>query len=226
MFRDDLKAALTRAEQLQSDLARAEGRAESSEEEVKGLRAQLASQQRDLERLRKKVQEQERRPATPPQKKRGGPLVMMLLVVFALTIGGGIAGFLLMRAKAPTPAAPVTYPAPVATPPKAPAPRPTTPPEPSPPPLRDDGTQLNRRQIVRGMGTISKRVRDCYDRFRVPGLAMARVKIEPSGRVSRAEVTGLFAGTPTGICITAAVKAARFPASKHETTITYPFALR
>lgn len=34
MFRDDLKAALTRAEQLQSDLKRADGRAEASEEEV------------------------------------------------------------------------------------------------------------------------------------------------------------------------------------------------
>lgn len=229
MFRDDLKAALTRAEQLQGDLERAEGRAESSEDEVKSLREQLAAQQRDLERLRKKVdeQERERRPLVPlkePKKKSSAMLVAM--IAMAMMVAGGVAGFLLLRTDdtemvAPASAPPNTARAtdPLAVP-EAPEP------PPPPPPANGDAERLNRSQVVAGMGTIRARVRACFDRFRVPGMAMARVEIAADGRVKEARVRGLFAGTPTGNCIATAVKAARFPASKGTTTITYPFLLR
>lgn len=231
MFRDDLKAALTRAEQLQGDLKRAEGRAESSEDEVKSLREQLAAQQRDLERLRKKVDEQEqaRRPLVPlkePKKKSSAMLVAM--IAMAMMVAGGVAGFLLVRTDDTETVAPASAPPNTAraTDPLAVPEAPEPPPLPPPQPVSGDGERLNRSQIVAGMGTIRGRVRACFDRFRVPGMAMARVKIAANGRVTEARIRGLFAGTPTGNCIAAAVKAARFPTAKNTTTITYPFLLR
>jgi hypothetical protein len=47
------------------------------------------------------------------------------------------------------------------------------------------------------------------------------------GRVASARVKGTFAGTPTGACIRAAVKQARFPRfSGPAMKIVYPFVLR
>ncbi|MBW2730981.1 MAG: zinc-ribbon domain-containing protein [Deltaproteobacteria bacterium] len=86
--------------------------------------------------------------------------------------------------------------------------------------------RLERSHIQAGMRKVKGRVKGCYDRFKVPGLAMVRVSIAGSGKVSSARVSGLFAGTPTGSCVRSAVKSARFPRCKKPTTITYPFSLR
>lgn len=86
--------------------------------------------------------------------------------------------------------------------------------------------RLERSQIQAGMRKVKGRVKGCYDRFKVPGLAMVRVTISGSGKVSSARVSGLFAGTPTGSCVASAVKSARFARCKKSTTITYPFSLR
>jgi hypothetical protein len=67
--------------------------------------------------------------------------------------------------------------------------------------------------LVAGMNAVRPQVRACYERFHVPGTAMVNVAIAKSGRVSSAQVTGKFAGTPTGACVEAAVKTARFPPS-------------
>ena len=65
----------------------------------------------------------------------------------------------------------------------------------------------------------------CYARFAVPGTAMVNVVIAKRGHVASAAVTGKFAGTPTGACVEAAVKTARFPRSNGFST-PYPFQLR
>lgn len=83
--------------------------------------------------------------------------------------------------------------------------------------------RLERRQIVAGMQAIRGPVRACFDRFRVPGMALLRVTIGAHGRVSKTKVSGLFAGTPTGACVSRAVQSARFPQAKNATTISYPF---
>lgn len=96
----------------------------------------------------------------------------------------------------------------------------------APPPSSNLPDRLERHQIVKGMQGIKPSIKRCFDRFRVPGMAMVRVSIGGSGRVTRAKVTGLFAGTPTGACISGAVKSGRFARTKNPTTITYPFNLR
>ena len=47
------------------------------------------------------------------------------------------------------------------------------------------------------------------------------------GMISAADVQGIFANTPTGACVLAAVRKVVFPPSSGEPlTITYPFVLR
>ncbi len=58
-------------------------------------------------------------------------------------------------------------------------------------------------------------------------MASVALTIAGSGRVSNANVTGQFAGTPTGECVAKAVKKATFPRFKGAAlSIVYPFALR
>jgi hypothetical protein len=86
---------------------------------------------------------------------------------------------------------------------------------------------LSRSQIVDGMRSVKPGVQACYDRYKVAGLASVQVRIGNSGRVDYARVRGLFKDTPTGRCVAAAVRGARFPRFTGEPiTITYPFILR
>src|SRR5262249_15661269 len=73
---------------------------------------------------------------------------------------------------------------------------------------------LDKGQIVAGMGKVKSNVTACYDQYHVPGMAMVALTIAPSGKVSSANVTGQFAGTPTGECVAKAVKKASFPRFK------------
>jgi hypothetical protein len=75
------------------------------------------------------------------------------------------------------------------------------------------------------MNAVRPAVADCYAAYAVPGLAMVNVVIGRNGKVSRAFVTGRFAGTPTGACVEAAVKTAVFPPSDGLST-PYPFMLK
>jgi hypothetical protein len=53
------------------------------------------------------------------------------------------------------------------------------------------------------------------------------VQIEADGRVSSARVTGRFAGTPSGGCVEAVVREARFqPFREGPIVIQYPLLLR
>jgi len=102
----------------------------------------------------------------------------------------------------------------------APAPRRAAPAAPA-----EAAGPLSSRAIVAGMNGIKPKINDCYNQFKVPGMAMVSVVIAKSGKVSSATVSGKFAGTPTGTCVEKAVKTASFPPSDGLTT-PYPFQLR
>jgi len=87
--------------------------------------------------------------------------------------------------------------------------------------------QLDKGAIVSGMGKVKPRVQACYEQYKVPGLANVSVTIVKIGKVSNAAVSGTFAGTPTGDCVSKAVKSASFAQFKGSPqTINYPFSLR
>jgi hypothetical protein len=87
---------------------------------------------------------------------------------------------------------------------------------------------LSRSQIASAMSAIKDRVAACYSRHRVPGMAMVRGSVSGErGRLESVSVTGLFAGTPTGACVLAAARKARFPRfSGPSIRIKFPFMLR
>jgi predicted Zn finger-like uncharacterized protein len=84
---------------------------------------------------------------------------------------------------------------------------------------------LAKGAVVSGMNGVKPKVAECYNQFKVPGMAMVSVVIGKSGKVTSATVTGKFAGTPTGGCVEKAVKSASFPPSDGLST-PYPFSLR
>jgi hypothetical protein len=89
-----------------------------------------------------------------------------------------------------------------------------------------DPNALNKSEVVMSINRIKRNVQCCYEAFRVPGLAMVRIVIEPSGRLASADVKyGVFAGTPTGACVESAVMLAKFPRKKQPATLDYPFQL-
>ena len=67
------------------------------------------------------------------------------------------------------------------------------------------------------MTSVMPRARECYNQFKVPGVATVKIVVSPAGRVSNATVTGRFAGTPSGACVETALKTARFPPSAGRT---------
>ena len=86
---------------------------------------------------------------------------------------------------------------------------------------------LTRSQVQQGMRSVRKQVQRCYARYRRTGTAIVAVTIDTSGRVARAVVKGAFADSPTGTCIGAAVRSAKFPPfSDGPLHVTYPFVLR
>ncbi|HEX4462986.1 MAG TPA: GYF domain-containing protein [Polyangia bacterium] len=86
---------------------------------------------------------------------------------------------------------------------------------------------LDKSQIVSGMSKVKGRVQGCFDQYKVPGMATVAITIGTSGRVSSANVTGQFAGTPTGDCVAKAVKSAGFSRFKGSPiSFVYPYQLR
>jgi predicted Zn finger-like uncharacterized protein len=84
---------------------------------------------------------------------------------------------------------------------------------------------LSKAAVVAGMNGVKGKVGDCYNQFKVPGMAMVNVNIGKSGKVTSSAVTGKFQGTPTGACVEKAVRTASFPPSDGLST-PYPFNLR
>jgi hypothetical protein len=87
--------------------------------------------------------------------------------------------------------------------------------------------QLKPSDIMRGMAAIKPLVAACYAQYKVDGMVNVSVTIANTGRVSKAIITGKFAGTPTGECVARAVEKAIFPTFEGASMsgIDYPFTL-
>ena len=70
---------------------------------------------------------------------------------------------------------------------------------------------LSQSDIVSAMKAVQPRVKECYNQYKVAGIANVSISISKGGRIASATVTGKFAGTPSGTCVEAAAKAAKFP---------------
>jgi predicted Zn finger-like uncharacterized protein len=93
-------------------------------------------------------------------------------------------------------------------------------------PAEDLPETLSRSQIQSGMSGIRPRVQACNAQYRVPGTVTVALTISRAGRIQTANVTGRFAGTPTGQCVEKAVKSATFPKfSGAPVSIDYPFVM-
>jgi hypothetical protein len=73
-----------------------------------------------------------------------------------------------------------------------------------------DKKQLSGDDFKKGMGAIQGKAQACFKGTQ--GTAAVKLTIAPSGQVSKVTVGGVFAGKPEADCVTAAVKAAQFPA--------------
>lgn len=86
---------------------------------------------------------------------------------------------------------------------------------------------LERNDIQAGFRRIKGRVSACFDKYKVPGLVMANTTIAGTGKVSAVAISGKFKGTPTGRCVAAAVRTARFAKfSGVPMKIPYPYSFR
>ena len=97
--------------------------------------------------------------------------------------------------------------------------------EPAAAPAGEKAPPLGRDEIVRGMNGVLPKARECYAQFKVPGVANAKITVDPRGRVSAVNVSGKFAGTPSGNCVESAIKSAKF-APSGGLTFDYPVPLR
>ena len=73
-----------------------------------------------------------------------------------------------------------------------------------------DKKSLSGGDIKTGMGSVSGKASKCY--AGTQGTASVKLTVAPSGQVTKATVTGVFAGTPVAACVESAVKSASFPA--------------
>jgi len=85
--------------------------------------------------------------------------------------------------------------------------------------------QLDKSDVVAGMGRATSNVRECYDRYKRPGTYMTKVVIGGSGIITEADASGPDADT--ALCVRSAVMTATFPKfSGAPMPIEYPFVLR
>jgi predicted Zn finger-like uncharacterized protein len=70
---------------------------------------------------------------------------------------------------------------------------------------------LSQSDIVSAMKAVQPKVKECFNQYKVPGIANVRISVVSGGRVGSATVAGKFAGTPSGTCVENAAKTAKFP---------------
>lgn len=93
-------------------------------------------------------------------------------------------------------------------------------------PSKPEKTGLDGKDIRSGMGAVAKQAQGCFDQHGVAGHVKIKATVDPSGKVTKADAQGEFAGTPTGSCVAAAAKSASFPAwTGAPMTISYGFTL-
>ena len=86
--------------------------------------------------------------------------------------------------------------------------------------------ELDRSDVAKAMGPVRASVMRCRDKEQFEGTVTVKFQVAPSGQVTSAEATGSKAGSPTGACVAAAVKKAKFPPfDGAPTSFTYPFLL-
>ncbi len=73
-----------------------------------------------------------------------------------------------------------------------------------------DKKSLAGGDIKTGMGAVAGKAQACY--AGTQGQAVVKLTVAPSGQVTKATVTGVFAGTPVAKCVEAAVRSTSFPA--------------
>ena len=83
--------------------------------------------------------------------------------------------------------------------------------KPKPAPVAAALPTLTQSDIVNAMKGVQPRVKECFNQYKVQGSANVSISVARGGRVASATVSGKFAGTPTGACIEAAAKTAKFP---------------
>lgn len=87
--------------------------------------------------------------------------------------------------------------------------------------------RLNTQQITEAMAEVTAQAKVCHEAYGIDGLATFKLVIGGNGKLKKAEQTGDFLGTPTGICLDKAIQLAKFPKSKKkETPVTYPMMLQ
>ena len=84
---------------------------------------------------------------------------------------------------------------------------------------------LSQSDIVSAMKAVQPRVKECFNQYKVPGIANISISVSKGGRIASASVTGKFAGTPSGTCVEAAAKTAKFPPCE-AMSFPWPFQLR
>ena len=88
------------------------------------------------------------------------------------------------------------------------------------------GKGLEKMDMMEGMSGRKSRVMACNEQYKVAGTVQVKIVVLPNGAVASAEVTGKFAGSPTGACVERAVKGARFKKTTAQSSFTYPFLFR
>jgi hypothetical protein len=86
--------------------------------------------------------------------------------------------------------------------------------KPAPRPSSSAKPALGTKHIVVVMGRLAPKIKACYKKYQVRGLASTRITVRPDGSVSRVSVQGPLSGTSTGQCVQQAVEGARFPESQ------------
>ena len=83
---------------------------------------------------------------------------------------------------------------------------------------------LSSGDIRTGMSAVAGKAQGCYAGQQ--GTASVKLTVAPSGKVSKAAVSGAFAGTPVAACVESAVKSAQFPAwDGGPQTVSYSYLL-
>jgi hypothetical protein len=94
-------------------------------------------------------------------------------------------------------------------------------------PVDDRPEKLSAGDVKKAMATAQAGVQACFQQYGVPGKADFAIEIGGDGKIRKVELRGQFKDTPTGECITSAVKNTQFPAFKAgNMNINYPFILR
>jgi hypothetical protein len=93
----------------------------------------------------------------------------------------------------------------------------------APPPAQ--APPLTRADIAQTMNDVQEQARQCFARYRVPGIVLVKVAVEPSGKVKDVVVFGKFKDTESGACVQQLASAGCFPPSPG-TVFDYIIALR